>query len=302
MSRVQRPRGRNAEVAGVVVPVQPAKEEILRSLRKEKHWTTRLSSMLILRNPIKSGRRIEVNEMKRMVPFLSICIILILAVVQADAQNSQTTGPPPANLWMTYPVTWVPASDTVAVSIRQQRDQFFDDLIGLGVPLTPANAKSRAFSVGVPFPNQPEIPQLPNRTVVIGTFQSYQPVLSKSGRAIYTEVTLSLSNVFQDAAGDLGSSATLTLILNGGTVITQSGVVLSFLTNPAPYSIKPGRTYLFALSFYSNGGFYREGKSWDLSGGTVQTNSSFSAQTPSTLIGMSLQQLITVLNAQFGIE
>jgi hypothetical protein len=187
--------------------------------------------------------------MKSMVPFLSTCIILILASVQADAQNSQTTGPPPANLWMTYPVTWVPASDTVAVSIRQQRDQFFDEIIGLGVPLTPANAKSSVFSFGVPSPNQQEIPQLPNRTVVIGTFQSYQPVLSKSGRAIYTEVTLSVSNVFQDA-GNLGSGSTLTLILNGGTVTTQSGTVLSFLTNPSQFSIKPGWTYLFALSYY----------------------------------------------------
>ena len=240
--------------------------------------------------------------MKRMVPFLSTCIILILAVVQADAQNSQTTGPPPANLWMTYPVSWTPASDTVAASIRQERDQFFDDFIGLGVPLTPSNAKSAGFSEGVPSPNQQEIPQLPNRTVVIGTFQSYQPVLSKSGRAIYTEVTLSVSNLFQDAAGNLGSGSTLTLILNGGTVLTQSGVVLSFLTNPSPFSIKLGRTYLFALSFYSSGGFYREGKSWDLSGGTVQLNSPVSAQTPSTLIGMSLQQLIAVLNAQFGIQ
>jgi hypothetical protein len=240
--------------------------------------------------------------MKRIVLFLCTCIVLILASVQADAQNPQTSGPPPANLWMTYPVSWVPASDTVAVSIRQQRDQFFDDLIGLGVPLTPSNAKSRAFSVGVLSPNQQEIPQLPNRTVVIGTFQSYQSVLSKSGRAIYTEVTLSVGNVFQDAAGDLGSSATLTLILNGGTVTTQSGVVLSFLTNPSQFSIKPGRTYLLALSFYSNGGFYRLGKSWDLTGGTVQPNSPVSAQSPSTVNGMNVQQLIAALNAQFGIQ
>jgi hypothetical protein len=226
------------------------------------------------------------------ISFLSTCIVLMLASVQAEAQNSQTTGPPPANLWMTYPVSWTPAADTVAASIRQQRDEFFDDFIGMGVPLTPSSAKSRAFSEGVPSPNQPEIPQLPNRTVVIGTFLSYQPVLSKSGRAIYTEVTLSVSN----------SSSALTLILNGGTVITQSGGVLSFLTNPSQFSIKPGRTYLFALSFYSRGGFYRVGKSWDLSGGTVQSNSPVSAQNPSTLVGMSVQQLIASLNAQFGIQ
>jgi hypothetical protein len=111
-----------------------------------------------------------------------------------------------------------------------------------------------------------------------------------------------VSNVFQDAAGDLGSGSTLTLILKGGAVTTQSGVVLSFLTNPTQFSIKPGRTYLFALSFYSNGGFYRLGKSWDLSGGAVKPNSPVSAQAPSTLNGMNVQQLIAALNAQFGIQ
>jgi hypothetical protein len=226
----------------------------------------------------------------------------MLAGVRANAQDPRTGGPPPANLWMTYPVAWVPASDAVAAPIRQQRDQFFGDLIGLGVPLTPANAKSRAFSLGVPLADQQEIPQLPNRTVVIGTFQSYQPVLSKSGKAIYTEVAVSVSNVFEDAAGDLASNSILTLILNGGTVTTQSGAVLSFLTNPSQFSIKPGRSYLLALSFYAKGDFYRLGKSWDVTAGTVQANSPFSSRTPSTLVGMRVEQLIAMLNSRFGIR
>jgi hypothetical protein len=145
--------------------------------------------------------------------------------VYAYAQNPQTMGPyPPANLWMTYPVNWAPADDPVPSSVRQQRDLYFDELIGLGAPLTPANVRSKGFSEGgVPLPNQQEIPQLANRTLVTATFESYQPVLSKSGRTIYTEVMFSVSNVFQDAAGDVTPSAQLAVILNGGTVNTEAG-------------------------------------------------------------------------------
>ena len=113
---------------------------------------------------------------------------------------------------------------------------------------------------------------------------------------------LSVSNVFQDASASLAPVAQMVLILNGGTVSTEEGVVLSFLTQPRQISIHAGRTYLLALSFYSSGGFYRLGKSWDLTDGTVKANFPSSKQIPSTLIGMSLQQLITALDAQFGIQ
>jgi hypothetical protein len=63
---------------------------------------------------------------------------------------------------------------------------------------------------------------------------------------------LSVSNVFQDASASLAPVAQMVLILNGGTVSTEEGVVLSFLTQPRQISIHAGRTYLLALSFYSS--------------------------------------------------
>ena len=236
---------------------------------------------------------------------LAFCSIAnaVLCCVHACAQNSRTSGPyPPANLWMTVPVSWAPGSDPVPSPVRQQRDKYFDDVIGLGVPLTPANVKSKGISEGVPSPNQPEIPRLPNGTVVIGTFDSYQPVLSKSGRAIYTEATFFISNVFQDAAGDVRPGAHLVVIINGGTVQTDAGVVLSFLTQPQSFSVHVGRTYLLATSYEPMGDFYRLGKTWDLTDGVVRTNFSSGPRIPSTLAGISVQQLVVALDAQFGIQ
>jgi hypothetical protein len=177
-----------------------------------------------------------------------------------------------------------------------------DESIGFGVPLTPTNAKSRVYSEGVPFPNQPEIPQLSNRSVLIGTFSSYQPVLSKSGRAVYTEVTFSVSNMFQDASGDTKPGSSIVVILRGGTIQTEVGVVLSYLTQRLSYCVKPGDTYLLVLSFQRDGNFYVIGKDWDLTSGTAELNSFKGAGVPSMLVGLSVPQLISTLNAQFGVQ
>jgi hypothetical protein len=230
-------------------------------------------------------------------------LMTILSMPFCLSAQNPTTGPSytPANLWMTNPVPWSPGNDRVPSAVRQQRDQYFDGLIGLPVPLTPANVKGSGIALGVPLPNQTEIPALPNRAVLIATFSSYQPVLSKSGRAIYTEATFSVSNVFQDATGSIQPGSNIVVILPGGTVTTQ-GIVLSFLTQRRMYFVAPGRTYLLALSLHSNGTFYGLGKDWDLTSGVVIPDFSASKQVPSTLVGLTLQQLITRLNAQLGIQ
>jgi hypothetical protein len=250
----------------------------------------------------------KVHNMKRS---LTISSIAVLGLLQAPAnrafgqppqsQPPYLSQPPfqPANLWMKDPVAWSPQSDLVPSSLRGQRDQYFDELIGLPVALTPLNAGSRLFSEGASARVQPEIPELPNRALVIATFQSYQPVLSMSGRAIYTEATFSVSSVFQ-AAGNVMPGKSLVLILPGGTVKTPAGDILSFLTQPRKYFVSTGRTYLLAVSFHPTGEFFMLGKGWDLSDGVVKPNFSRSAGTPATLDGLTVAQLTATLNTQFG--
>lgn len=90
----------------------------------------------------------------------------LLVLVSGCVYAQPSLGGPsytPANLWMTYPIPWIPGNDQIPGSVRQQRDQYFDESIGLRTPLTPANAKGSGFSEGVRLPNQTEIPELPNR-------------------------------------------------------------------------------------------------------------------------------------------
>jgi hypothetical protein len=182
---------------------------------------------------------------------------------------------------------------------RQARDQYFDQLIGYRAPLTPETAKGSGLSEGVPLPNQEEIPNLPNRSVLIAAFLSYQPILSNSGRAIYTEVTFLVNNRFEDTSGREAPGSKFVLIIPGGTVTTSSGVTLSFMTQPRRFSINVGKTYLLAMSYHTNGDFFIVGKAWDVTDGIVRANFPLSSNTPATLIGLSLQQLTSKLNAQF---
>jgi hypothetical protein len=227
---------------------------------------------------------------------IGLLLITMVSENWAAAQARLATPPyPAANLWMTYPVPWSPASDTLPMPVRQQRDQYFDGLIGLPASITPENMRSTGFGEGVSLSTL-EIPNVPNRSIVIGTFASYHPVLSRSGRSIYTEVVLSLSHVFEDSGGNLPGSA-IVLILPGGTVSTPAAE-LSFLTQPRQYFIKPGSTYLLVMSFHRDGTFYMLAKDWDLTSGIVQRNSPAPKTAPSTLVGLTTQQLITRLVAQ----
>src|ERR1700689_524916 len=96
-----------------------------------------------------------------------ICSFTAIIALQTAVVGYAQPNTPAPNLWMTYPVAWSPANDTVPSAARQMRDQYMDESIGFGVPLTPANAKSVVYSEGVPIANQSEILPLPNRSVVI---------------------------------------------------------------------------------------------------------------------------------------
>lgn len=227
-------------------------------------------------------------------------IILIPAycLAPALAQDQFSRAPyAAANQWMTVPVPWSPNTDRVPASLRQSRDQYLDGLIGVATALTPETAKGSGLSEGVTYGPQLEFPTMPNRSVVIATFVTYKPVLSRSGRSIYTEVTFSVSDVLQESGGEAPGTA-IVVTLPGGTVITPTGEVMSFLTQPRQYYVKPGNTYLMVLQYHSDGKFYMLGKTWDLTSGIVQQNFSTPKNTRSKLIGLTVQELKSALAAQ----
>jgi hypothetical protein len=197
--------------------------------------------------------------------------------------------------------------DSVPPAVRRQRDDYFDStMIASKTPLTPDTVGSFGLSEGSYYGEQPEITELPNRAVLIGTFTSFKCVMNASGRAIYTEVQVKPSHVFEDVAGGTKSgSKTITILFAGGTVKTKSGQVLSFLTQPRHYFIGPGKSYLMVLTYQPDGDFYNIGKDWDLSDGTVRADNALEERRVklhgSTLVGLSTQDLIQVLGKRFSV-
>jgi len=186
----------------------------------------------------------------------------------------------------------------VAPFIRVSRDLFFDRTIGLPSPLTPESAGSKHFAEGSTYGPQPEIPLLQNRALILGTFRSYSPVLTASRRAIYTEISVEVSKVWEEPSGTAAIGKPITIIVPGGTIQIESGAVLSFLTDPREYFLQPAHSYLLAMSYVNEGNFYLIGKSWDLTSGVAQPN--FKAKANSKIDGLTLSQLINYLNTSTG--
>jgi hypothetical protein len=199
-----------------------------------------------------------------------------------------------ANRWMKESRSWSARADTISPALRAQRDRYMDELVGLTAPLTPDNAETKAISEGSTYGIQlAEIPTVEQRSVVIGTFTSYQPVLSASGRSIYTEITFYLTHVFEDSSNQLATGSRMTVIVPGGTVRDASGRTMSFLTHPRQYFVAPGKSYLLAVSFRTAGEFFILGKNWEIAGGVVKPN--FVSRRPSAFAGLTLKQLIDAI-------
>jgi hypothetical protein len=193
--------------------------------------------------------------------------------------------------------------DLVLPSSRFQRDQFWDELIGDNAPLRPESAKGGGISEGLYLKEPPEILEIPHRAVVAGVFTEWRSVLTTSGRAVYTEVTVHVSHVFEDS-GHAMPDSDITITVPGGTVKTLSGQLISYLTEPRSFFIQPKHTYLFVLSYHTDGDFYAFGKDFDISDGVVRADSSWDRrreeQGRSSLVGQTTEEMIRSLSARFS--
>ena len=242
--------------------------------------------------------------MRRTYILLTLAALLSMGSGEAQSQPS-LEAKKPANDWMRIPTDTL-AKDDVAASIRFQRDETFDKAVGHESPLTPESALGYHISEGgVHYPSGPsEFNNFENRAVLIGTFVKSRSVLTQSGKAIYTEATIHVTNVFEDVSGHAAPASDITLIFAGGTVKTADGRMISFLVDPRAYFPQPGKTYLMVLGYHSYGDFYGRDKEWDISNGVAKPNSDFDRtlgeKGQSAVIGLTTDELIRSLNERFS--
>jgi hypothetical protein len=89
----------------------------------------------------------------------------------------------------------------------------------------------------------------------------------------------------------------------GGTVGTGQGVI-SYMTQPRRYFLQPARTYLLTLQYHSDGDWYSESNSWDLSSGIVRPNSLLEVEREregkSSIANLTEEQLIRSLTERLS--
>ena len=234
--------------------------------------------------------------------------LLLTFVSMATAQVAPQSTPDPsparaANGWMRIPTPYLFHNANVTPSTRTNRDQFWDNFAD-PVPLTPESALRTAVSDGAWYSNAPEIPEVPNRAVLTGTFVSYRSILTASGRAIYTDITFRVHQVLQDRGGHALPGSDITVSITGGTVTTQSGQIISYLTQPRSLFLQPTRSYLLVLSYEERGDFYTIADNWDISDGAARPNTirhrMRSDQGHSSLSGLTNDELIRTLRERLS--
>lgn len=210
------------------------------------------------------------------------------------------------NRWMLTPVDVRAQRDSATAEERQERDTFWDGLIGANTPLSQPQTTFFSISPGGNLVTAPEFPPVENAVWVIGKFEGYRTFLSSSERSVYTEINLRVQNIIgHPDFAPLAEGGVIDVARPGGTILAPWGKVLSYLVgNPLPYDTQPGHTYLFLLQYHSEGNFYTEGKRWELSDGVVKPDSDLeqyrAEHGKSEINGLKLPDLINYLNRKFA--
>lgn len=200
------------------------------------------------------------------------CIAAVFTTSGNAQLESNLAQQPPANAWMKTVSPDIQGPERGRDQFRLERDDFWDSLPTVSrVPLTSTIALGTSVSEGSYGLNSPEIGHFPNRQIVIATFGNYKSYLTPSRHDLYTDVDFRVGEVVEGS--NVSAGDTITVSIRGGTVLTASGDLISYLTEPRQYFIQPARTYLLVLIPHPSGNFFLLGGNWDVSDGTVRPNS-----------------------------
>lgn len=212
-----------------------------------------------------------------------------------------------ANKWMKVPFDLRGQVDTVSPGDRQARDAYWDKLIGSATRLSESGPHGHPMPIGFPDPSAPELGDLGDGVMVIGTFETYHSVLSASQRSVYTEIGLRILHVFGHPNAPIREGQLIDLDRPGGTIIAPWGETLSYEVHPKQMDLQPAHTYLIGLGYDPSGHSYRTGyeagKLWDLTDGTVKPGNSLqktrAEQGISEISGLSVTALIELMDKKF---
>jgi hypothetical protein len=126
--------------------------------------------------------------------------------------------------------------------------------------------------VKLPTGNRGILPPFIGETVVVGTFNSFDAVLTSSHQAIYSEMHIGVDRVLYPSDFTI-SGTTIDIFVPGGCVALPNGKTLAYKNPPRPYGLVQGGRYLLFLTHAEPGDFYLLGDSIMIENGAARPNS-----------------------------
>ena len=229
--------------------------------------------------------------------------VLLCSTLAAWSQDRPVTGPGPKSqssrqdLDQPSPIDIAPEpTDPTERAIRLVRNRRHNDTLPSRTPNCTPEARNRAKNDGCvalrtleelpesvpskvtfvdlpPFGPEPILWELPvnwSDTIVVGTVKRIQPYLSEDKRNIYTEYTISVTEVLKDAKGlSLNAASTIALDRMGGAIRLNSGRVLRDVVHGNGAPLIAEHKYVTFLTYDVRGAWFRSFKCWELLNGVA---------------------------------
>jgi len=243
-------------------------------------------------SPRRYWNELKMTWMVTMKALVSMFVLLCLVVV--TAQERHVTGaeakaqPSRQELDQTAPLDIAPEStDPTERAIRIIRNRLHNDTLPTRSSNCTPGATNRAKNDGCvvlqtleqlpegvqskvtyvdlpPFGPEPILWELPvnwSNTIVVGSVKRIQPYLSEDKRNIYTEYTISVTEVLKDAKGlSLNAASTISLDRMGGAIRLNSGRVLRDVVHGNGAPLIPEHKYVMFLTYDIRGAWFRSFK------------------------------------------
>ena len=201
-----------------------------------------------------------------------------------------------ANNWQLTAIDVQSQIDTVDPSVRAQRNTYWKraretDLEGTG------NGSVLNSAPGPYLTDAPEFPSVKGASWVIASFVSFHVfAIDPYYRLIYTEMNFRVDQLLKEPSYlTLSNGSVVDVDFPGGCVKAPSGKTFALVVSARQYFFQPGHKYLMQVVYNEEGGFFWEGKRWDISSGIVKPDDPgeiYRAQHGNSLIdGMTVPDL-----------
>lgn len=236
---------------------------------------------------------------------VTIVALFVLASSFSLAQSTKMPHQNPTvfsnseNKWRLMPVDLQLQSDKTAANVRAARNAYWQPILQ-SEREREVGGRSTAMTGGPPSLN--EVTAHPDSVWVVANFDHYlvEPI-DPDLKLLYTEMSFRVNEIIKQPKALFIPGASFDVDVEGGSIKTPQGDVISWHIAPHRYFVQPGHLYIMEIRPLEAGQLYFIVKVWDVSSGKVAVDhadeASRAAEGRSKLNGMTTQDAISYLKS-----